>query len=55
MIGQSEPSAPKEIMVEDKMWTNVSILYEGTGASVMPEKYIPIKKSNMIGQQQQQQ
>ena len=46
-ISQSEPSAPKVIIVDNKMRTGASILSEGTGASVTPEKLIPKKKSNM--------
>ena len=47
LISQPEPSAPKEIMEEDKMRTDVSILSVGMGACVTPEKRIPKKKSNM--------
>ena len=34
-------------MVEDKMRTDVSILYGVTGASVTPENRIPIQKCNI--------
>ena len=35
-ISQSEPPAPKEIMVNPKMRTNISILLVATGACVTP-------------------
>ena len=36
LISQLEPSAPKEIIVNPKMWTGVYIFFVGTGASVIP-------------------
>ena len=47
MISQSEPLAPKEIMVDRKIRTDVYILSIETGGSVTPEKRIPRKKKNM--------
>ena len=38
LIRQSEPPAPKVIMVDNKIRTDVSLLSVGTGASVTPEK-----------------
>ena len=46
-IIQSEPPASKEIMVDNKIRTNLSVLSGVTGASVSLEKRIPIKKKNM--------
>ena len=34
-------------MVDNKIRTDVSVLYVGTGADVTPEKRIPRKKNNM--------
>ena len=47
MIRLSEPSAPKVIMVDKKMQTDVSILSRITESSVNQEKHIPRKKSKM--------
>ena len=47
LISQSEPPAPKEIMMNPKMRTDVSVLSVATGAIVFPEKHIPRKKNNM--------
>ena len=47
LICQSEPPAPKVIMVDNKIRTDVSIFSVGTRSSVTPEKRIPIKKNNM--------
>ena len=44
---KSEPPAPKVIMVDNKIRTDVSLLYLVTGASLTPKKRIPRKKSNM--------
>ena len=46
-IVQSEPPAPKEIMVGNKIWTDVSILSGVIGSSVTQEKLITRKKHNM--------
>ena len=46
-VSQLETSEPKEIMVNTKMRTDVSISPGGTGASVTPEKVIPRKKRNI--------
>ena len=43
-ISQLYPPAPKEILVESKMRTGVSLLSRGMGASVTPERHIPRKK-----------
>ena len=40
-IIQIEPSALMEVLLESKMPTDVYLLY-GTGASVTPERLIPI-------------
>ena len=42
MISQLEPSAPKEILLESKVPTDVSLL-SGTGVSVTPERRITKK------------
>ena len=47
LIGQSEPPAPKEIMVDKTIRNDVSILSGGIGASVTPERCIPGKKNSM--------
>ena len=47
LISQSEPPAPKVIMVDKKMRTGVYILSGGAGASATPEKLITINKRNM--------
>ena len=47
LISQSKPPAPKEIMVNPKIRTDVSVLSVGTGASTTPEKQIPRNKNNM--------
>ena len=47
LISQLEPSEKKIIMGKAKMWTYVSILSGGTGASVTTEKRIPRKKKNI--------
>ena len=36
LISQSEPPAPKEIMVDKKIRTGISVLSGGTGASANP-------------------
>ena len=41
LISQLEPSSPKEILVESKMKTDVSLLSGGKGASFTPERRIP--------------
>ena len=47
-IGQPEPPSPKEIMVNPKLQTDVSIFSTGTvGASATQEKRIPRKKRNI--------
>ena len=46
-MSQSEPSAPKVIIMYGKMRTDVSILSGITGASVTPEERISINKRNM--------
>ena len=43
----SESPAPKEIMVDNKMRTDVSFLSIVTGASVTPETRSPRKKNNL--------
>ena len=43
-ISQLEPSAAKEILVEYKIRTDVSLFFGGTVASVTPERRIPRKK-----------
>ena len=43
LISLLEPSAPKEMFLESKIPTDVSIL-SGIGVSVTPERYIPRKK-----------
>ena len=45
LISQSEPPAPKEIMVNPKMQTDFYVLSVATGASETPEKRIPRKKN----------
>ena len=48
MISQSEPPVPKEIMVNPNIQTDVSVFSTvTTGASVTPEKRIPIDKRNI--------
>ena len=47
LISKSEPPAPREIMVDKKIWTDISLLSEGTGNSSNPEKWIPRKKKKM--------
>ena len=47
LISSSEPPAPKVIMVNGKIRTDVSFLSVVIGASVIPDKRIPRKKSNM--------
>ena len=44
LISQSEPSAPKKIMVEEKIQTYSYIFCKGTRASVPTEKRIQIEK-----------
>ena len=44
LINKLEPSAPKDIMVEFKMRTDVSLLYGGMGEIVTTEKIISRKK-----------
>ena len=46
LISQSEPPAPKYIMVE-KIRTDISVLSGVIGDIVTPEKHIPRKKGNM--------
>ena len=46
LVSQSEPSAPKVIMVENNIQTDFSLVSVGTLASVTPEKRIPRKKRN---------
>ena len=46
-ISQSEPPAPKMIILGDKMWTGFSLFYVGIGSSVTQENIIPRRKSNM--------
>ena len=47
LISQSEPPAPKVIMVDNIIRTDVSLLSVGTGANVSPEKRIPRRERNM--------
>ena len=47
LISQPEPPSQKVIMVDEKMRTDVYLLYVGTIASVTPEKLTPRKKMNM--------
>ena len=48
LISQSEPPAPKEIMVDPKMRTGVSVLSGNTGASATPGKRIPCRLQENI-------
>ena len=44
LVSQLKPLEPKEILVESKMRTAISLLSGGPGESVTPERHIPRKK-----------
>ena len=47
LISQSEPSEPKVIMLDNKMWNTVVLFSVGTVDSVTSDKFIPVNKRNM--------
>ena len=47
LINQSDPPAPKVIMMDEKIWTDVYLLSIGTGSGVTQGKIISTQKRNM--------